>query len=186
MVLPDKIPEIDGAGQHTTLKGRLNVAYICTFSVDEPWKEVIAAAELLPKDICIYITGRNSVKQEDVPENVVLTGYMPRQDYQNLLHSVDAVMVLTTADENLVCGGYEAVAAGKPLVLSDTRTLRDFFCKGTVFTGNRSDEIARTIKTLDGSVATLTSGIKTLKEEMTLSWQQRWRDLLEQLQVRSA
>lgn len=181
MVLPDKVPEFDGARGEVALEGEHRVLYICTFATDEPWAEVLAAAESLPDDTRIYISGRSPLTQEQVPQNVALTGYLPRQDYEDLLHSVDAVMVLTTADDNLVCGGYEAVAAGKPLILSDTPALRMFFRQGTVYTGNDRMAIARSIQRVRSEASELTTAIETLREQMSASWRERWRELLETL-----
>jgi glycosyltransferase involved in cell wall biosynthesis len=180
LILPDKIPELKNEFKQAPLRGRLNVAYICTFSTDEPWREVVEAGRMLPDDICIYITGRSSLKQDELPENVRLTGYLPRHEYQNLLRSVDAILVLTTADENLVCGGYEAVAAGKPLILSNTPALKNYFRMGTVFTENRRHDIARAITSLDANGPALAEDIRTLKRDLAASWHRQWQILLEQ------
>jgi glycosyltransferase involved in cell wall biosynthesis len=183
LILPDKIPELKGECTHMPLRGRLNVVYICTFSIDEPWREVVEAGRMLPDDICVYITGRNSVNQDDLPGNITLTGYLTRQDYQNLLRSVDAALVLTTADENLVCGGYEAVAAGKPLILSNTRALKSYFRKGTVFTENRRHDIAQAIRSLDANAPALAQDIRSLKRELVESWEQQWHTLLRRFEL---
>jgi glycosyltransferase involved in cell wall biosynthesis len=182
LVLADKIPEFERDFQPVSLKGSYNILYICTFASDEPWQEVIAAAALVTDDICIHISGRNRVKQADVPKNVILTGYLATDEYRSLLHSVDAVMVLTTANDCLVCGGYEAVAAGKPLILSDTVALRGFFSKGTVFTANRRNAIAAAIGSVRNDTLSLTTNIKTLKAEMAAAWEQQWRSLLAELE----
>jgi glycosyltransferase involved in cell wall biosynthesis len=103
-------------------------------------------------------------------------------EYRSLLLSVDAIMVLTTADDCLVCGGYEAVAAGKPLILSDTAALKAFFNKGTVFTVNRRNEIAAAIGSVQKDTPSLAADITTLKAEMTAAWEQQWQALLAELQ----
>lgn len=182
LILPDKVPELEEPREAVSLGGTHNVLYICTYSEDEPWSEVLAAAELLDGDVHIYMSGRSPLRQEDVPDNVFLTGFLPRRDYQNLLQSVDAVMVLTTAEDNLVCGGYEAVAAGKPLILSETRALRDFFERGTVFTENRRTRIARAIRMARAEAPRLTKEIRSLRDDLEVVWNRRWQDLVAKIE----
>jgi glycosyltransferase involved in cell wall biosynthesis len=181
--LPDKIPELRDEFTPVPLRGKLNVLYICTFSIDEPWREVVAAGALLPDDTCIYISGRGPSEPQRLPGNVILTGYLPRKDYQNLLRSVDAVLVLTSADENLVCGGYEAVAAGKPIILSDTEALKGYFRDGTIFTANRSEAIAAAINRVREDTAALGQRISGLKRDLVAGWQLQWRNLLTHLDL---
>jgi glycosyltransferase involved in cell wall biosynthesis len=92
-------------------------------------------------------------------------------------------MVLTTADDNLVCGGYEAVAAGKPLILSDTHALRALFRRGAVFTNNESAAIARAINTALRRADALRSEIKELSREMQVDWERSWQAIWEELEL---
>jgi glycosyltransferase involved in cell wall biosynthesis len=181
-VLPDKIPVFESPAR-TLVPITRSVLYICTYSSDEPWSEVVAAAALLPESTRTYISGRGPLTQDQVPGNVILTGYLPRNEYEVLLHSVDAVMVLTTADDNLVCGGYEAVAAGKPLILSDTHALRALFRRGAVFTNNESAAIARAINTALRRADALRSEIKELSREMQVDWERSWQAIWEELEL---
>lgn len=176
-VLPDKVPALECEIREMPLRGRRNVLYICTFSPDEPWAEVISAAESLEEDVVVYVSGRSRSLPPALPVNVELTGYLPDADYQNMIRSVDAVIVLTTAEDCLVCGGYEAVSAGKPLVLSDTRALREFFSKGTVFTANRRESIAKAIGEALARAPELRAGITAQRDEMHVAWERRWSDL---------
>jgi glycosyltransferase involved in cell wall biosynthesis len=146
-VLPDPIPQIKNCDK-SQLRGQKNVLYICSFSDDEPYEEVIRAATMLEKDIVIYITGngrKKSLLEQKLPANVVLTGFIPKQDYERMLYSADVIMDLTTRDNCLLCGAYEAVAVGKPIILSDRKVLRESFSKGTLFTNNLSEDIAAKI-----------------------------------------
>lgn len=71
-----------------------------------------------------------------------VAGWLPDMEYWQLLASVDVVVDLTTCEDCLVCGAYEAVAVGQPLVLSDTASLRNYFRRGVVFTRNEPKAIA--------------------------------------------
>jgi glycosyltransferase involved in cell wall biosynthesis len=184
LVLPDRIPTLNGRHDRSVLRGARAVLYVCTFSLDEPWLEVLEAATLLRGDVTLYISGRAPLRADQVPPNVQLTGFLPPEEYQSLLRSVDAVMVLTTAEENLVCGGYEAVAAGRPLILSDTNALRGYFRRGTVFTHNTASAIAAAITEALERGDELAPEIEHLRSELTQSWNERWRDLLHVIEVR--
>jgi len=180
-ILPDKIPAFDYEFEQTPLKGQHNILYICSFLRDEPWKEVIRAAELLDKDTYMYISGRNTLDKDDLPQNVVLTGFIPNKDYQNLLRSVDIVMVLSTKQDSLLCGAYEAVAAEKPLILSEMRSLMEYFNTGTVFTKNNSKDIAHSIHLAIKDNLRLKEGIQELKKTRDLEWREKWNNLLKKL-----
>ncbi len=177
-ILPDRIPDFDYEFEKTPLKGKNNILFICTFSEDEPWKEVTEAAKLLEKDTYIHISGRNNLSKENIPPNVILTGFLPTKDYQNLLRSVDIIMVLTSQENCLVCGGYEAVSAEKPLILSDTRILREYFSNGTVFTRNNSRDIAESVSLAVKNKSDLRKGVRALKKLRTVEWEKKWENLL--------
>ena len=59
---------------------------------------------------------------------------------------MDATIDLTTRENCLVCGAYQSIAAGKPMVLSKTRALQTFFPAGAVYTDNSAADIRRCIE----------------------------------------
>jgi glycosyltransferase involved in cell wall biosynthesis len=172
-VLEDPIPQMKPNAE-TTLNGTYNVAFVCTFEKDEPYMEVIKAAALINPATSLYITGRHHKISRDIihqaPCNVVFTGFLPDQDYINLLHSCDAVIDLTLMQNCLVCGAYEAVSLGKPVILSDTKVLRDYFSKGAVYTHNSAKEIAAAIMYALENKKTLAGEISLLKAELEFDW----------------
>lgn len=143
VAIPDPFPTFGAATPARDLKGTFNILYICSWSTDEPVHEVIEAARHCDQDICIYITGNNRgvIAPEALPRTVELTGYIAEHAFTNLLFGCDAVMVLTTRENCLLCGAYEGVAAGKPLILSATRALQDYFNGGSVFVENSATAI---------------------------------------------
>jgi glycosyltransferase involved in cell wall biosynthesis len=131
-VLPDRIPALNHAALEPAVEKREGqVVFICSFAEDEPYEEVIKAGAILEEGMLLHITGSPHRLREGVlrnlPANVRLTGFLPENDYLDLLRRADVLMDLTTREDCLVCGAYEAVALGKPLVLSDTRALRNHF-----------------------------------------------------------
>lgn len=178
-ILPDPIPPIKDC-EKIQLKGKKNVLYICSFSDDEPYEEVIRAARMLDKDIFIYITGnvkKKGMLYRELPDNVILTGYLPKKDYECILNSADVIMDLTVRDNCLVCGAYEAVAVGKPVILSDRKVLREYFNKGTLFTNNISEDIAAKIIESLSNLHKLTKEITSQKVEIEHQWEQRRYEL---------
>ena len=149
-VLPDPIPDFKEAEiAFKKLQGERNVFFICSFATDEPYQEVIRSAKYLPENICIYISGNmekmDAASRNELPKNVFLTGYLPENEYLGMLKNSDVAIDLTTRENCLVCGAYESIAIGTPLILSDTKAIREYFYKGVVYTDNTSQDIAEKI-----------------------------------------
>lgn len=183
-VLPDKIPQlypsIDKAEDE-----KKTITFVSTFSDDEPIFEVVKAASLLSGEYLIYITG--SHKRFDrfdelkavLPDNVILTGFLPEKDYQNRLAASDAIMVITTLEYTLTCGAYEAVSLGKPMILGNTKTIMEFFNKGAVYTSIYPVEMADQITKLFADIDSFNQQVLVLKEEMRLSWEKQFNEIKE-------
>jgi glycosyltransferase involved in cell wall biosynthesis len=174
IVLPDPIPALKLRGEKKPLKGEINVLYICSWASDEPYAEVIKAAGLIDPKHYIYMTGNSKGKANEskqaLPGNIILTGYLSDEDFVQMLHSCDVIMDLTTRENCLVCGAYEAVAAGKPLIVSDTRALRNYFSEGVLFTRNTCEDIARQISNAATTKEVLSVQITSLKSRLECSW----------------
>ncbi|MBK8165335.1 MAG: glycosyltransferase [bacterium] len=144
-VLPDRIPD----WRHDTMfrehaDGLHCVCFVCTYASDEPYDVVFAAAVGLPPNIRLYVTGRPpkgglpyALRQllESTPQ-IVITGYLSDEQYEGLINCSEVVMDLTTMDHCLVCGAYEAIAAGKPLILSDKQANRALFGDCAIYVEN--------------------------------------------------
>jgi glycosyltransferase involved in cell wall biosynthesis len=175
-VLPDKVPDLL-IKPTKKLKGKANIVFVCTFSSDEPVDEVIEAATLIAPDKIIYITGNiknvNKTIVDAAPPNIVFTGFLSEEDYVQLLCSADIMLVLTTEENCLVCGAYEAVSIAKPLITSDTKVLREYFDMGTLYTDNTSGDIAEKINQGLDNNEQLIEEMKTLKRQKEKSWEEQ-------------
>ncbi|MBI2895802.1 MAG: hypothetical protein HYY06_19755 [Deltaproteobacteria bacterium] len=184
-VLPDPVPDLPAAAPSEigTFKGRCNVFYICTYDVDEPYLEVMEAGRLLPPDVHIYVSGRRSelLTRANPPANVIPTGYLSEADYVRALRAADVVMALTTLDRCALCGAYEAVSAGKPMVLTGTSTLRHIFSRGAVFTENDARRIAGAIDEALRRKSELSSEAIALRTDLEARWGERLSGLQELL-----
>jgi len=182
-VLPDKIPSLKNKNVKD-LKGKYNLLFICTYSDDEPYEKVIGAAKLINKNIVIYVSGnfkKKSINIGEVPENVILTGFLPENDYIAILNSVDATIDLTNRENCLVCGAYESIAVGKPMVLSKTNVLMEYFNQGAVYVDHTTDSISRGINEVIRRQEELSAQIKKLKKSKISDWQKKKNELIENL-----
>jgi glycosyltransferase involved in cell wall biosynthesis len=129
---------------------RLQILYVGHFAPDEPWREVIKAAMQLP-ECDLHITGEvQSAPLDDVelPENVKLVGFMDPDRYKQAVTEADAVLCLTTEPESIMRSAYEAVWAGRPLIVSDWPAGRETF-PYAIPVDNDGDSIAAGIARAD-------------------------------------
>jgi len=183
-VLQDKIPDfptITKSSDH--LSGELNIAYICTFSADEPYLNVFKSAQNLPENIHILVTGRydGKVNPQKLPKNVTLLGFISEEDYWRVLASVDLILDLTTREDCLVCGAYEGIAVNKPLILSDTKAIKSYFNTGCVYVKPGVDSITKGILTAVRMQDKLKTQISELKVSLHEDWNNRMVSLKEKI-----
>ena len=145
-VMPDPLPVFSieaPESEWNSLRRPLRAFFICSWANDEPYNEVFSAFAELPKNrFDLTVTGnyKGKVSPEQWP-GIHFTGFLSEYDYEKMLAECDAVIVLTKRENCLNCGAYEAVAMGKPGVLSDTSVLRNLFYKGFLYTDNTKDSI---------------------------------------------
>jgi glycosyltransferase involved in cell wall biosynthesis len=185
-VLPDPLPHLPPPVQAAPMTGAFNVLFVCTWAPDEPYLEVLAAAARLDPSVRIYVTGNSKGRERAfgaLPPNVELTGFVSEEQFVALLHAADLVMDLTTREDCLVCGAYEAVAVGKPLLLSGTEALRGYFHRGAVYTDNTAEDIARRIEEARSREAELITQVSELRRDIEHRWSEHHRELLTQIQA---
>ena len=73
-------------------------------------------------------------------------------------------------DNCLVCGAYEGVAVGRPLVLSDNAATRSLFRRGAVYVKSDTDSISRGIGALIEDLPQYKVEIAKLKAELHSEW----------------
>jgi len=182
-VLPDKIPNIP-ITIPKKLKGRVNLLFICSYADDEPYEIVFRAAQNISPEICIYVTGnyqKKGIQQKQLPDNVVLTGFIPEDEYIEMLNSVYATIVLTSRENCLVCGAYETVAIGKPMILSRAEALTSYFNLGAVYSENTGEGMEKAIKEVIEREKELTAQVRELKSIRQREWEgkrQRFEEIL--------
>jgi glycosyltransferase involved in cell wall biosynthesis len=155
--------------------------FISSFAEDEPTLEIIDAIRHSKiKDLTAYITGNYSKLGNDtiqnIPENIILTGYLPDNDYIDLLFQVDIVIVLTKMDYTLLCGCYEAIAAEKPLITSNTNALKNYF-KNAFFVENDPNSILNGISTVYNNMKYYENSTIKFKNHLIFEWNNNFHNL---------
>ena len=181
-VLFDKVPDAPQT-KAFRLEGKYNIACISTFNRDEPYQQIIDAAHLIPDDMYIYFTGKYQAKinRGSTPPNVKLLGFVPEDEYWSLLDSADVIIDLTLRDDCLVCGAYEGIAVGKPLILSKTVAIMNYFNRGCVYVDSEKCSIASGILEAFKQIDLLKRDIVRLRDLLKEDWEKRIKLFVETL-----
>lgn len=171
---PVAFPHGEPADQPTVL-------FVGTFASDEPVREVVEAARLLP-EVHVQVTGDPARcpldLRSDAPPNVDFVGYLDPRAYRHAVASAHVVLTLTTEPSSVMRSAYEAVYAGTPLVVSDTPALREFFPEA-LHSPNTAAGIAGTVSAALGDLDRLRAGAQAARAVQTARWQQQLAELRE-------
>jgi glycosyltransferase involved in cell wall biosynthesis len=176
IVLPDRIPEpLADQEAPIHMRGRCNIVVISTFVKDEPLGEVLAAARELDADYHFYVTGDHRDLEPGLaaaaPSNVSFTGFLSEPQYWSALRHADLIVDLSLIDNCLVCGAYEALAVGTPLVLSRNAAAIELFSEVARFADNSSTSIANAIREVRTHAADLRARAPQVREKLRADWQ---------------
>lgn len=147
-VLPDPLPDWEPSLAILQSGAPARVVFIGSGGEDEPLAEVFGAARSLGTRIQMTVTSggaKRAARNLNPPENVEFPGYLPHAKYIEELRSADVVLVLTTQEDTLCCGVYEAICLHRPVVISGTQAMRCFFSEGVIYTDNEARAIAEAI-----------------------------------------
>jgi glycosyltransferase involved in cell wall biosynthesis len=173
-VLPDRLFEPPVLGSKP-LRSKHNIAFVCSFDVDEPYAEVFEAFRDA-RDTTLYVTGRAPQevleKYQDY-KNIVFTGFTPLKDYLTLLRSVDGILALTTRENSTLCAANEAVSFAKPMIISNSAYLRSYFAKGTIYTANTTTAIREAYETFLRDYDRLQTEMTAFKPQLSRAWEEQ-------------
>jgi glycosyltransferase involved in cell wall biosynthesis len=167
-VMPDPLPDYEGRTASYDNKSIKDFLLICTWSDDEPYSEIIKAAQLLEGKINLRITGNYKKKLTDsevsnLSKNITLLGFVSENDYINELSLADCTIDLTTRENCLVCGAYESIAMGVPGILSEGVINRSTFPTGFIFSQNDSESISLAMLQALDNLSSLRSDVVEMK-----------------------
>lgn len=145
LVIPDPLPNLapdEPAAVARGVDAVPVVVAVCGWGLDEPIEALVASAA--GRHWHLVLTGRPR-RELKTPANVTLAGFLDEEAYVRRLASADAVVVLTDREDTLLSGAWEAIALGRPLVLSGTTALRTTFGDGVTYVTEDPADIARGI-----------------------------------------
>jgi glycosyltransferase involved in cell wall biosynthesis len=104
---------------------------------DEPIRELIKASKELKSDFVFISTGKKI-------ENIKCLGYLSYENYLKVLKTCDIVLALTKREFTLLSIIFEAISLGKPIIASETLTIKNFLKENALYTNN--ENLAEKIK----------------------------------------
>lgn len=169
-ILPDPFPEIEQfvrPDNSWSKNDKKKCFVVASWSSDEPLNEIFETASNMP-DINVYVSGKPKSEYSELiankPDNLYLTNYLSDIDYYSLMHECDVVLAITTEPATLVCGGYEALALGKPLLTGDSDSLRNYYGDSAVFTDGSVADLMEKIRYIFENKSVITAKVEKLHD----------------------
>lgn len=186
-VCQDPLPRIPPLPPTAAAIGEKSVFLICSFDTDEPYEAVFDAFRgLRDEGYVLYVSGNMRKSRVDLASYdwVRFLGFVPDDEYCRYLRLCDVVVDLTTNEDCLVCGAYEALSVGKPLVLSRTTAIADYFGSVAVLTDHDPAAIQASVRRAYAQRAEQSRLIWTWVAENEAYMQQKMADLKERINAR--
>ena len=166
MVLPDPLPEPLAV---TEAVDEELVTIVATYSKDEPLEILPDVARRLPS-LRFVVTGAPHGDLSSWPDNLQPSGFLDDRDYWALLARSAVIVVLTTRQDTLLSGGYEALALERPLVTSDHTVLRQYVDDAALFATARADDLATAVADAVAAGDELHVRLRTLRRRREAEW----------------
>jgi len=154
---------------------RPQVLMPCSFNIDEPVEVVFDAAKQIPNvDILISGPSERGISRFDYskkPDNIKLLGYLSSEEYETTFRQSDIVLGLTTEYHIQLSVANEATGFEVPMVISDTKLLRELFYKGAIYveTLNATSIASGIVEALDKKLV-MREEVAQLKKERMIKW----------------
>ncbi|HEV1998300.1 MAG TPA: glycosyltransferase, partial [Candidatus Dormibacteraeota bacterium] len=148
VLLPDELPDPRLALPAVT-RSTPRVVLAGSLDAQEPVAEALEAARLLPS-VEFLVTGDTSRLPAELVENaaanVTFTGWLEYGRFMGSLAAADVVAAFSLDPDIMNRAAFEAIALGRPLVLSDHAGLQSRFGEAAVYCANTPDSMAETIR----------------------------------------
>lgn len=162
---------------------RLKVLYVGRFAADEPVSAVIGAAGLMP-ECDIIVTGNVERCPPELlqwaPSNVTFAGFLDADRYRAAVEDSDVVLTLTTEPGSVMRAAYEAVYAGRPLLLSAWPICRGLF-PHSVHVANTIAGVASGLREVDAYFDRYAATASAALDLQRARWQGQREELLDLL-----
>ena len=146
---PDPIPRPCGSISYSPVDAQY-ILFISSWAEDEPINDVLDAfiASGLWRNLYeLHVTGRikesRLAREREYYEGfgIKFLGYLSEEAYWQALAQAIFNIDLTTRNDCLVCGAYEAISVGVPVLLSNNEASVEYFSDYAIFTDNSSEDI---------------------------------------------
>jgi glycosyltransferase involved in cell wall biosynthesis len=185
-VLPDPFPDLSAwrslaEAAEAEPRAVREILFVSSWAFDEPIEAALEAARRLRGEAIIRITGRvpagYAALLRSAPDNFIPTGFLSENDFLAAMARCDAVMAVTRREATLVCGGYEGAAMGKPLILGDSRALREYFDAGAVYTDGSAADLEARIREILAGLPAYRTAIRAWHARRDAEWRERLSSL---------
>lgn len=160
---PDPLPDIESrTNEH--LQVTKDIVFITSWASDEPINEVLnafIASDLHNEGVSLLMTGRPKFDKLTNTQNyydqrgVRFLGFVDEASYWAILKNAYFVIDLTTRDNCMVCGAYEALSVNRVLLLSENQASIDYFGDHVVYTSNTVDDIQSKLSFINSRIEAL-------------------------------
>ena len=180
--LADKLPQLHSGSlpkQFDSLTAPL-IVLVSTYADDEPIEEVILAAKEITTPFTLLVTGkrvRAGTLLAHESDRIVFTDFLSHQDFDCLVRNADLIIDLSTLENCLVCGAYEAVSAGVPALLSDSKATRATFTKGCLYSENTTPACRQAIELFLANPEQYRQEMKELQSLFPAYWQAQFTEI---------
>ncbi|ABS05137.1 glycosyltransferase [Kineococcus radiotolerans] len=158
--------------------GKAVALFVGVFAGDEPVAEVVEAARALP-GVRFRITGDvdrcPAELLRSAPANVEFVGFLDTGEYWRNVREAAVLLALTTEPTSVMRAAYEAVYAGRALVVSDWPVLRETFPLAH-HTANRADALAAAVR--EALAATDPQAVAAAFDLQRARWAEQRQELL--------
>jgi glycosyltransferase involved in cell wall biosynthesis len=159
------------------------VFVIVRFGKDEAIEQTLEAARRLPNVRFLVSGDARRARPEWLtghPANVRFTGWLRHTEFLRYVRVANAVLTLTTQENAILQGGWEAMFMGQPLITSNSPVLRWYFGQGAVFVDNTARGIAAGVDQALAREDELRREMRGLRAEKARGWRNE-RQQLERL-----
>jgi hypothetical protein len=175
-VLPDAIPMPPAHAVPMSRERGARALVICTYALDEPLAVYVEVARRLQDSVEFRLTGQPNRRSlqllSNASPNLKTLGYLSHADYWAELVQSHTVVDLSLKPNCLVCGAYEAIAAGKSPILSEDVSNRRVFGDVASYAASTPESLA------DAVVSNLANPRPLAVKEFRERYMSDWRDRL--------
>jgi trehalose-6-phosphate synthase len=108
---------------------------------------------------------------------------LDEESYQSLISHADVIIVLTKKEYLLLCGAYEAISASRPLILSHTKTISEYFKSVAIYCENEPSSISAQIKYAISNKIQLESMQFKAIDELKRNWNHQFDLLIQEIYI---